>query len=303
MKKLSVTACALAIALAATSVPAFSQSPLKGLLNGLTRKSSTGRDPFADMRVQTYGMEFALRDGQMVFIAAQPGEMLNQTRQSCIASLNSNPGDIGSFSNDPSTPQPILKDGIYQSNERIMRNGNEYRLFTTGCGPVSIAPGSIIDGSNESGFTSVGINTAMLAADANNYIRQLQQDASNTAARKQAESQQQAKLDRLWLHASARYSANGEMYTLGADEYSPFQTAEDCRAAVSKMLKASIFEQMGRATLSGESVMAFTDASGWVWVGCVSVKDFNSGAFGRFMDRRMTTARAKDLRVVLTLGN
>lgn len=299
MKKLSVAVCAVAIALAVASSPAFSQSPLKGLLNELTRKSSARRDLFADMRVQTFKMEIALRDGKLILISAQPGEVLNETRQSCIAHLNSDSGNIGSFSSDLSTPQPILKNGIYQSNERIMRSGNEYRLFTTGCGPVSVAPGSTIDGSNVREFTSSGINTTMLAADANNYIQQLQQEAVATTTRKQVESQQQAKMDTLWLHASARYLANGEMYTLGADEYSPFQTAEECRAAVSKMLKATIYEQMGRATLSGESVMTFTDASGWVWVGCVSVKAYNSGAFGENMNQHMTAARAKELKLVL----
>jgi hypothetical protein len=304
MKRIFTTACAAAIALTATlPTPAFSQSPLGTLLNGLTRKARSARDPFADMRVQTFKMEFALREGQMVFIGAVPGEILNQTRQSCIAGLTDNSGDIGSFSNDLSTPQPILKNGTYQSNERIMRSGNEYRLFTSGCGPVSTAPGSAIDGSNEAQFNSVGITTATLAADANNYIKQLRQETAATAARKQVESQQQAKLDKLWLHASARYLANGEMYTLGTDQYSPFQSAEECRTVVAKMLKAAIFEQMGRATLSGESVMAFADASGWVWVGCVSVKDFNSGAFGNYMDRRMTPARAKELKLVLNIGH
>lgn len=299
MRKAFITACTVAIVLtAAPALPAFSQSPLKSLLNGLNRNTRGNR--FNDMQTQTFRMEFALRAGQMIFIEAEPGQTLNESRQLCISGLNDNSGGVPSTSTDLSTPQPILKNGIYQSNERIMRRGDEYRLFTQSCGPVSAAPSSTIDSSNEAQFRAVGVDVAMLSADANNYIQQLQREAEVKAARNQAQADQQAKTDRLWLRASARFLANGEMYTFGADEYSPFQTAEECRTATSKMLRTAVLEQMGRATLSGESVMTFTDASGWVWVGCVSVRDKNSGTFAKFIDQRMTSARAKELKLVLT---
>lgn len=247
MRKAAIAVYTVAVALTAVpALPAFSQSPLKSLLNGLSR--NTGGNRFNVMQTQTSRMEFALRAGQMVFIGAEPGETLNETRQLCISSLSDNSGGVPSTSSDLSTPQPILKNGIYQSNESILRRGDEYRLFTRGCGPVSIAPGSTIDDSNEAQFRAVGVDVAMLGADANNYIQQLQREAEVKAARNQAQADQQAKTDRLWLRASARFLANGEMYTFGADEYSPFQTAEECRTATSKMLRTAVLEQMGRAT-------------------------------------------------------
>jgi hypothetical protein len=48
----------------------------------------------------------------------------------------------------------------------------------------------------------------------------------------------------------------------------------------------------------GESVIGFSDGSGWQWFGCALVKDYNSGAFAKYMDQRMTGESAKSMKLI-----
>jgi hypothetical protein len=301
------TTIALSISLAAMlAIPSTVQA--QGLfgntLNDLARKNRMGRqqNPYSDFGGEKYLVEFSLRNETLTFEGISPVENLtNESRSNCIADLN-RPGELGPpkyLSQNPLQPRRILKGSIYQANEYIAKDGDGWKLYAAACGPISLPPGSIVDTSNLIQFSSVGVDTNSLVVDANADIVASQRAALAEATQKTKSDANQAKLDKLWLHASVTYLANGQMSAAGQGEFSPFASAIECNTAVGQMRRAAILKAGGNAYPLGEAVIAMTDGSGWLWVGCVSVKDVNSGTFTSYMDVKMTAEKAKTLKAVL----
>lgn len=289
---------------AATLIPMAANA--QGLLGRVLQKSLRGRNEMADprppevqsgTRTPAYLLDLRLKNGDWVLTFTPRDPRAYPSEAACQSNIGRDARDIL----DGYAVRPLA--GKYlRPNALLVKDGTdpdapEWKLALISCGQGAPAVRQPLDSLTVSHLASSGVDMQALEQEISDYIRQT--DGSFPPPPTKADLAQ-AQMDKRWLRASARFLANGEMYTFGADEYSPFQTAEECRTATSKMLKATVAEQMGRATLSGESVMTFTDASGWVWVGCVSVRDKNSGTFTKFIDQRMTPARAKELKLVLT---
>ena len=293
---------ALCAALAITQ-PASAQGLLGNLLNGMAHKSQQSRQSgFSDIGIETYLAEFTLRNGTMTLSAMLPLENLSNVRlASCIATTSSSKQlEMSKYLlRDPLKPKIISQHALNKNNEYYAQDGDSVKLYATMCGPVSIAPGTLVDATNKMQFISMGLDPDSLVEDATAAMAADERRTAAADAQKAQNAANQARLDKLWDHTSVTYLANGEFAQMSTDEFSPFDTADECRTAVTKMIKATIANSNGGLVPVGESVLAASDGSGWFWVACVNVKDLNSGAVTNYANVKMTPEKARSMKLVV----
>lgn len=257
---------------AATLLPMTANA--QGLLGRVLQKSLRGRNEMADPRLPemptgtrtpAYLLDLRLKNGDWVLTFTPRDPRAYPSEAACQSNISRDARDML----DGYAIRPLA--GKYlRPNALLVKDGAdpdapEWKLALISCGQGTPTVRQPLDTLTVSRLASSGVDMQVLQQEISDFIRQT--DGSFPPPPTKADIVQ-AKTDKLWLQGQALYIANGELYGLKTDQYVPFQTAEECRAATAKMRLATIAQGQGGKYPIGESVIGFSDGSGWQWMGC-----------------------------------
>lgn len=268
----------------------------KGLLGALLRDATagTGRPraqvtPADRKAMRGYQTDLQLRAGEWVTVRQSSGDTYGSVAE-CRRELARQAHTIlKAIAFRPLAGQ-YIGDTALVVKEGADPESPVWKLVVLTCGGGKISTDAPLDADTREAMAASGADASQLLALATDFVRQT--DGSFPPPPTAAAIAEAQRMDK-FLSQVVFYDPSGAMQAGKGDQL--FDTASECDRHTTAKMRAAISQTPGGAKILGKTVFLPNDGSGYVWFGCIRLRDLNTPPFAKYVDIKMTPDRARSM--------